>query len=88
MIALTIGTGEYYTKLAHHAAQAVEKMTGLETVILGDEQFKSSGLRYSHHLKLRIFDIVEHENWWNDGRGSGHRRGPSSGFCLKGHSRK
>jgi len=61
MIAVTIGTGEYYTKLAHHAAHAIEKMTGLKTVILGDEHYANSGLPYSHHLKLRIFDLVDHD---------------------------
>src|SRR5207248_11633378 len=61
MIAVTIGTGEYYTKLAHHAANAIEKMTGLKTVILGDEHHADSGLPYSHHLILRIFDLVDHD---------------------------
>jgi len=61
MIGVTIGTGEYYTKLAQHAAQAIEKMTGVKTIILGDEHLASSGLPYSHHLKLRIFDLVDHD---------------------------
>ena len=59
MIAVTIGTGEYYTKLANYAAGAIEKMTGLKTVILGDEHFAASGLPFSHHLKLRLFELVE-----------------------------
>src|SRR5437762_9459024 len=32
MIAVTIGTGEYYSKLAHYAARTLGKMTGLKTV--------------------------------------------------------
>ena len=59
MIAVTIGTGEYYSKLAHYAARTLGKMTGLKTVVLGDEHFAASGLPYSHHLKLRIFDLVD-----------------------------
>jgi len=62
MIAVTIGIGEYYTKLAFHAAQAVHKMTGLETVILDNGHFTSSGLPYSHQLKLRIFDLVDDDS--------------------------
>jgi len=59
MIAVTIGIGEHYARLALHAARAVKKMTGLNTIILDDRHFTSSGLPYSHQLKLRIFDLVK-----------------------------
>jgi len=58
MIAVTIGVGEYYARLAEHAARAVQEMTGLETVVLGEAHFAASGLPYCHHLKLRLFDFV------------------------------
>src|SRR5438270_686014 len=58
MIAVTIGIGEAYKKLAEHAAQAVHEMTGLKTLILDDQHFTRSGLPHPHHLKLRLFDLV------------------------------
>jgi len=61
MIAATIGIGEAYGKLARYAAQTVREMTGLETVILDDKDFVKSGLPHPHHLKLRLFDLVEDE---------------------------
>ncbi len=62
MIAVTIGIGESYAKLASYAAQAMQKMTGLETVILDDRLFTASGFQYSHQLKLRIFDLVDDDS--------------------------
>src|SRR5438045_8754336 len=59
MIAVTIGIGEYYKRLAIRASEAVRNMTGLETVILEDTHFVSSGLPYPHLLKLRVFDVVD-----------------------------
>jgi len=59
MIAVTIGIGEYYKRLAIRASEAVRNMTGLETVILDDTHFVSSGLPYPHLLKLRVFDVVD-----------------------------
>ncbi len=58
MIAVTIGIGEAYKKLAEHAARAVHEMTGLKTLILDDQHFTRSGLPHPHHLKLRLFDLV------------------------------
>jgi glycosyl transferase family 8 len=62
MVGVTIGVGEYYSRLARHAAQAVEEKTGIEVVILTDEHFASSGLPAPHHLKLRMFDFVNDES--------------------------
>jgi len=62
MIAVTIGVGEYYARLALHAARAVQRMTGLETVVLDDTHFAASGLPYCHHLKLRLFDLVDDDS--------------------------
>src|SRR5947208_16815504 len=59
MIAVTIGIGEYYKRLAIRASEAVRNMTALETVILDDTHFVSSGLPYPHLLKLRVFDVVD-----------------------------
>ena len=61
MIAVTLGIGEGYKKLALYASEAIRRKTGLETVILDDSHFSSSGLPYPHHLKLRIFDLVEED---------------------------
>ena len=62
MVGVTMGVGEYYSRLARHAAQAVEEKTGIKVVILTDEHFASSGLPAPHHLKLRMFDFVNHES--------------------------
>lgn len=37
----------------------MEEKTGLKTLVLGDEHFTSSGLPAPHHLKLRMFDLVD-----------------------------
>lgn len=62
MLGVTIGVGEYYGQLAKLAAQAMEEKTGLKTVVLGDEHFISSGLPAPHHLKLRMFDLVNEDS--------------------------
>ena len=62
MVGITIGVGEYYSRLAKYAAQAVEEKTGVKTTILGDQHFASSGLPAPHHLKLRMFDFVDDES--------------------------
>src|ERR1051325_8949622 len=62
MIGITIGTGEYYSRLAKLAARALEEKTGVKSIILGDEHFAASGLPAPHHLKLRLFDFVEDES--------------------------
>lgn len=61
MIAVTIGVGEYKA-MAEHAAMAVKKMTGLNTVVLCQDQFRTSGLPYPHFLKLRLFDLLDEED--------------------------
>jgi hypothetical protein len=58
MIAVTIGVGKY-AEMALHAAAAVRRHTGLETIIIGDGQLRSSGLTAPHHLKFRLFDLVD-----------------------------
>jgi hypothetical protein len=58
MLAVTIGVGKY-AEMALHAAAAVRRHTGLETFIIGDEQFGGSGLTVPHHLKFRLFDLVD-----------------------------
>src|SRR2546427_6637138 len=62
MVGIMIGVGEYYSRLAKYAAQAVEEKTGVKTMILGDQHFASSGLPAPHHLKLRMFDFVDDES--------------------------
>lgn len=62
MVGVTIGVGEYYRRLARHAARTVEEKTGLKTIILGDEHFALSGFQAPHHLKLRMFDLVDDES--------------------------
>src|SRR5438067_12206204 len=59
MLGITIGTGEYYSRLAKRAARAVEEKTGVKTIVLGDEHFAASGLPAPHSLKLRLFDFTE-----------------------------
>ena len=59
MLGITIGTGEYYSRLAKLAARAVEEKTGIRTMVLGDEHFAASGLPAPHYLKLRLFDFTE-----------------------------
>lgn len=61
MIAVTIGVGEAYEKLARYASKAVHEMTGLQTLILGYKHFAGSGLPHPHHLKLRLFDLVDED---------------------------
>lgn len=58
MLAVTIGVGAYYGQLAKLAGKAMEEKTGLKTVVLDDEHFTASGLPAPHHLKLRMFDLV------------------------------
>lgn len=59
MVGVTIGVGEYYSRLAKYAAQAMEEKTGIKTTILGHEHFNSSRILAPHHLKLRMFDFVD-----------------------------
>lgn len=59
MVGITIGVGQYYGELAELAAKAMQEKTGVETVVLRDEHFAKSGLPAPHHLKLRMFDLVD-----------------------------
>src|SRR5207302_11044693 len=59
MVGVTIGVGTYYGQLAELAAKAMQEMTGVKTVVLDDEHFTQSGLPAPHHLKLRMFDLVD-----------------------------
>lgn len=62
MVGVTIGVGEYYGRLADLAAQAMQEKTGVKTKVLTDQDFTSSGLPAPHHLKLRMFDLVDAES--------------------------
>jgi|SRR5438105_3805724 len=62
MVGVTIGVGEYYGRLASLAAQAMQEKTGIKTTVLTDKHFASSGLPAPHHLKLRMFDLVDAES--------------------------
>ena len=56
MLAVTIGVGGKWTKLAELAAESVRAQTGLPTRILGDAEMQRSGLATPHFLKFRLFD--------------------------------
>ena len=57
-VAVTIGVGAY-AELAQLAAREVRDRTGLHTVVLGDQEFKDSGLEHPAFLKFRLFDLVD-----------------------------
>ena len=59
MVGVTIGVGTYYGQLAELAAKAMQEQTGVKTVVLDDDHFTQSGLPAPHHLKLRMFDLVD-----------------------------
>lgn len=71
MIGFTIGTGPF-RELAERAAETFRQTTGLPCVVIGDDEYKGSGLRYPHHLKYHMFDLVDSETvfyfdadlWW------------------------
>jgi ADP-heptose:LPS heptosyltransferase len=56
-VAVTIGTG-HFAHMATLAAREVRAKTGLETIVLGDNEFAASGLAHPSLLKFRIFDLV------------------------------
>jgi hypothetical protein len=58
MTGVTIGTGEFVA-LAEQAAQSFRDTTGLPCVVLGDSQYNVSGLAYPHHMKYKMFDLVD-----------------------------
>ena len=55
-IAVTIGVGEKYQLLARLAAESCQRQTGLETVILGEEDMLAEQFTRSHFLKFSLFD--------------------------------
>lgn len=61
-VAVTIGVGEEHRRLAEIAAAKMRLNTGLDTVILGDDEFRRCKLRDPNHLKFRIFDLVDAAN--------------------------
>ena len=60
-VAVTIGVGSFQ-ELAQLAARRMAERTGLDTVILGPDHLKESGLESPLFLKFRIFDLVKAEN--------------------------
>ena len=60
-VAVTIGVGSF-KELAQLAAREIAARTRLDTVILGPDQLKASGLESPLFLKFRIFDLVKAEN--------------------------
>ena len=56
MLAVTIGVGKKWRKLAALAAESVRAQTGLETRILGDDTLARFRLTDPQHLKFRLFD--------------------------------
>lgn len=61
-VAVTIGVGDEHRRLAEIAATKMCQYTGLDTVILGDDEYRRCGVRDPNHLKFRIFDLVDAEN--------------------------
>jgi len=66
MIAVTIGVGPFYGEMARLAAERVRTFTGLPTLILGDEAYRSHvdarhiaaiGPMASTALKTRLFEL-------------------------------
>ena len=60
-VAVTIGVGAYAT-MARLAAREVAALTGLESVVLGDDVYERSGLGHPDFLKFRLFDLTDAEN--------------------------
>ena len=60
-VAVTIGVGRF-EHLAHRAADEMHQMTGLPTVVLGQEHFEASKLEHPSFLKFRLFNLVDAEN--------------------------
>ena len=58
MIAVTIGAGGNYELMAEKAAKLCRMRTGLSTRILGPGDVTRLALRFPHHLKFQIFDLL------------------------------
>lgn len=56
MVAVTIGVGAKWRKIAELAAESVRERTGLETRIMGDEAMTRYRLGTAHFLKFRLFE--------------------------------
>lgn len=62
MIGVTIGINPVFKALAKLSAHCFKEMTGLEVVILGETEFRKSGLTHPASLKLATFDFVDDDN--------------------------
>jgi ADP-heptose:LPS heptosyltransferase len=60
-MAVTIGVGGY-AEMARLAAREVTALTGLPSVVLGDEVYRQASLCHPDYLKYRLFDLVDSEN--------------------------
>ena len=58
MLAVTIGVGERWERLATETAKGVTARTGLETRILGATEMAHYQVRLPHHLKFKLFDAL------------------------------
>lgn len=62
MIGVTIGVGGKWRELAELAAAAAQQWTGLNIVVLGDDELRHSGISRAVELKTAVFDYVAEEN--------------------------
>lgn len=58
MIAVTIGVGEKWRRLAGLAAESVREQAGLETRILGEEEMRAMEVEEPHYLKFHLFNLL------------------------------
>jgi hypothetical protein len=58
---VTIGTGAY-RELAEMAAASFTRVTGLPAVVLGERERLRAGVTRPHHLKFRVFDLLDVES--------------------------
>ena len=56
-LAVTIGVGPVWRRMAELAAESVRRRTGLETRVLGEEAMAQSHVSSPHFLKLRLFEL-------------------------------
>lgn len=61
MIAVTVGVGAF-AEMARLAASRLTQMTGVSTLVLGEAEFKQSGLTKATYLRFRAFDHVDDED--------------------------
>lgn len=57
MIAVTVGVGDRFRRMANVAADSCAAATGLDTVVLDERIFERSGMDNPQCLRLRIFDL-------------------------------